>query len=38
LGVIVGVVIWYATAALDPLVTQLDNVMRRWRMPVGTGS
>lgn len=38
LGVIAGVVIWYATAALDPLVTQLDNVMRRWRMPVGTGS
>ena len=38
LGVITGVVIWYATAALDPLVTQLDHVMRRWRMPVGTGS
>jgi undecaprenyl-diphosphatase len=38
LGVIAGVTIWYATAAADPLVTRLDHVMRRWRMPVGTGS
>lgn len=37
LGVITGVAVWYATAAAGPLVTQLDQLLRRWRMPVGTG-
>lgn len=36
LGVITGVGVWYATAAASPLVTQLDQLLRRWRMPVGT--
>ena len=38
LGVIAGVATWYATAAADPFVTQLDHLLMRWRMPVGTGS
>lgn len=38
LGVIAGVVIWYATGAADPLVTRLDHLLRRWRIPVGTSS
>lgn len=38
LGVVAGVTIWYATAAAGPLVTRLDHLLRRWRMPVGTGS
>ena len=37
LGVIAGVAIWYTTAAADPLVVQLDHVLRRWRMPVDAG-
>jgi len=38
LGVVAGVAIWYATAAADPLVTQLDRLLKRWRMPLGTGT
>lgn len=38
LGLVAGVVIWYAMAAADPLVAQLDHVLRRWRMPLDTPS
>lgn len=38
LGVVAGVAIWYAMAAADPLVAQLDNVLRRWRMRPDTGN
>ena len=37
LGVLAGIVVWYATAGAGPLVAQLDQLLRRWRMPVGTG-
>ncbi len=35
LGVVIGVAIWYATAAAAPLVNQLDHRMQRWRLPRG---
>lgn len=35
LGVITGAAIWYLTAGADPLVAQLDRLLRRWRMPIG---
>lgn len=38
LGLVAGVIAWYATAAAGPLVTRLDHLLRRWRMPVGAGS
>jgi len=38
LGLVAGVAVWYAMAAAAPLVARLDNRLRRWRMPVGTGS
>lgn len=37
LGVITGVAIWYATAAANRLITQLDRLLGRWRRPVGAG-
>jgi undecaprenyl-diphosphatase len=37
-GVVTGVAFWYATAAADPLVTLLDHLLKRWRMPVDTRS
>ena len=38
IGVMAGAAIWYATAAIDPLVGQLDHLLERWRMPLGTGT
>jgi len=35
LAVVIGVAIWYATAAAAPLVNQLDHRMQRWRLPRG---
>jgi len=37
-GVLAGVATWYATAAADPFVTRLDHLLKRWRMPLGTGT
>ena len=37
LGVLAGIVVWYATAATGPLVARIDRLLRPWRMPVGTG-
>lgn len=33
IGFAIGVAIWYATAAADPLITRMDQAVRRWRVP-----
>jgi len=37
LGVLSGLMTWYASAAADPFVTRLDRVTRRLRLPVDNG-